>query len=537
MATDRAHGAYIYCRYSTEHQHSIAEQVDACAKVCDQRGLPVLGTYSDAAVSGTKLSRANFDRMMADLRAGLADTVVIYDQSRLMRNVVGWFTTRTELQELGVRIISATQSHVGGDIRKSDVFAMESFQATYDQMHVLISREKSTNKLHFMARNGEHTGGVPALGYKVVTGQDGKKRLAVEPGEAEIVRRIFSEYAAGKSYRLIIEGLNRDGLRTKRGQPFGTNSIHDLLKNRLYIGQKIYGARSYRLDGTRNTHRPEGADVVTTLAPELAIVENKTFEAVQEMMERNRKQNFTRRTFARDYPLKNKVFCGECGSALGVATSHPKKGEAYFYYACLRKRRAHDCTAAPIRCDTLEKLVVAAVRAALNSPTARAEALPQLLAASPATAAAAKISRLENQKQSLARKLDNALEALLDLGGLPELRKKISALKAELEETDRALAAARQEQSGIDALTPDQIEAVFSRLVTAASNDPAAVLSLVSRVDVYNNKILISINLHPHPSGPKGDDKPDIITSVGPPSGVPTLIINTTGLWIISARQ
>ena len=87
MAARRAHGAYIYCRYSTEHQHSIGEQVDACTRLCGERGLPVLGIYPDEAVSGTKLSRTNFDRMMSDLRDGLADTVVIYDQSRLMRSV------------------------------------------------------------------------------------------------------------------------------------------------------------------------------------------------------------------------------------------------------------------------------------------------------------------------------------------------------------------------------------------------------------------------------------------------------------------
>lgn len=539
MAAERTHGAYIYCRYSTEHQHSIAEQVDACAKVCDQRGLPVLGTYSDAAVSGTKLSRANFDRMMADLRAGLADTVVIYDQSRLMRNVVGWFTTRTELQELGVRIISATQSHVGGDIRKSDVFAMESFQATYDQMHVLISREKSTNKLHFMARNGEHTGGVPALGYKVVTGPDGKKRLAVEPDEAKIVRRIFAEYAGGKSYRLIIEGLNRDGLRTKRGQPFGTNSIHDLLKNRLYIGQKIYGAKSYRLDGTRNTHQPEGQDVVELDVPELAIVEREMFEQVQEKLRLNKHINAGRPAIVRDYPLKGKVFCGECGSAMSVVASRRKDGPVYYYYRCPRKNRTHDCNSHPVRVDDLEQLVVARVREAIGNPDIRQDAFRRMMEISPAVAQDEKRKRLEHQRAEAQRKLNNALEALLDLGNLPELRQKISALKAEVAEADAAIKRTIAASTTLTSLTPAQMEAVYQKLCTAAMHDPAIVLSIVSRVDISNDEIHIYTIFSPKPP-PKGtptDGTAGFIKIPGTPSGVPSIYISPVGILMIAVGR
>lgn len=72
MRNERIHGAYIYPRFSTEHQHSIEEQVDACIRRCRELGLTVLGVYADETVSGTKLSRRNFDRMMDDLRAGLA---------------------------------------------------------------------------------------------------------------------------------------------------------------------------------------------------------------------------------------------------------------------------------------------------------------------------------------------------------------------------------------------------------------------------------------------------------------------------------
>lgn len=535
---ERLHGAYIYARYSTEHQNSIEEQVDACTQACAARGLPVLNIYPDAAVSGTKLSRCSFDRMMADLRTGLADTVVIYDQSRLMRSVEGWFSARAELQSLGVGIISATQANVGGDIRQPTNFLLESVQATFDQLHVLITREKVTHQMHYMARNGEHTGGKPALGYRVEQGQDGKKRLAVEPQEAETVRRIFAEYAGGRSYREIIQSLNRDGVRTKRGNAFGTNSLHDLLKNRLYIGQRIYGARSYRPDGTRNTHRPEGQDVVELELPELAIVDKSIFEQVQAKMTQNKHQNAGRPASAREYPLKGKVFCGECGSAMAVAASKPKNGQVYHYYRCPRKNRTHDCESRPIRCDTLEQLVVDNVRAAIGNPDIRQAAFRRMMSISPARAEDAKRKRLLKQRDEAQRKLDNALDALLDLGSLPELRQRISTLKAEIAELTAEIKRIAAVSTTLSALTPAEMEKVYQRLCTEALTNPAAVLAIVSRVEIYNTEIRIFTIFTPDP--PKGipeSRNEEFIKIDGIPSGVPAIYISPAGILMISARR
>lgn len=107
--------------------------------------------------------------------------------------------------------------------------------AVFNQMWVLQTRQKVMEKMRYMAATQQHTGGKPALGYKVVLDGD-KKRLAVEDAEAQIVRRIFDAYASGQSYREIIAGLNRDGIKTKRGSAYGVNSLHDMLKNKNISG-------------------------------------------------------------------------------------------------------------------------------------------------------------------------------------------------------------------------------------------------------------------------------------------------------------
>ncbi len=83
------HGAYILARYSTDRQNpdSIEVQVERCTKWCQEHQLPVLDVFADYAVSGMKDTRPQQARMMQQLRQGGADTVVIYDQSRMFRRM------------------------------------------------------------------------------------------------------------------------------------------------------------------------------------------------------------------------------------------------------------------------------------------------------------------------------------------------------------------------------------------------------------------------------------------------------------------
>ena len=535
---NRIHGAFIYPRFSTEHQHSIEQQVDSCMRRCRELGLSVLGVYPDEAVSGTKLSRRNFDRMMDDLRAGLADTVVIYDQSRLMRDIEGWFTVRKELQMMGVRVVSATQEFVGGDIRKSDNFMMESIQATFDQMHVLITREKVTAKLHYMARAGLHTGGVPALGYRAKDIGDGKKILEVDQKEAAIVRRIFAEYDDGKSYKQIIDGLNADGLRTKRGNKFGANSLHDMLKNKLYIGIQIYGAKTYRPDGTRNSHAPEGENVITREAPELAIVDRMLFDRVQQRMAENKHSQSGRPPQVRDYPLKGKVFCGLCGSAMTVAASKIK-GKTYYYYRCAKKDRTHDCEARPIRCDELEQLVVDQVRAMINCPDIKKEAMECLRQEADAInkTGLTRLKAMQQEQRTVQAKIDNIISAIEDGNYVPSMRERLKQLEAEKSAIDAKVASLTR-SAAVSALPSEKFEALYNEMCAVSQTNTLAILSIVSRVEVYDDFVKIYTLFNPDNSKTEiGPESEQFIINHGIPSGVPRIYINCCGITLMVPRR
>lgn len=483
------HGAYILARYSTDRQNedTIEVQVERCSQWCRQQGLPVLDIFADLATSGMKDTRPQYARMMQQLHEGGADTVVIYDQSRMFRKLTAWFDFRGELEALGVRVVSVTQPTIGGDLMDPSNFLIEGSMALFNQMWVLQTRQKVIEKMRYMAKTGQHTGGMPPLGYKVVDGA-----LAIEETEAETVRRIFEMYAGGSSYGEIVKRLEGEGRRTRKGRPFGSNSLHDMLVNERYIGTIVYGRTRYRSDGSRNTHAAAREDCIRVEGGCPAIVDPETWRLVQSRMEHNKHQGHGGRPADRPQPLKGKVFCGECGSSMTIKYSKVK-GNTYAYYACSRSHREHTpCDNKNIRADLLEAGVAQAVREKMASAINR-QSLEQVVRRTRDSVMGQAGPRMEDltaERQRISEKLDRATDAILEGLNSPALRKKVTALEADLARVDASIQALRRTVTTVD-INDGEIDYLLDRVMDAAREDDAAILSLVVRVEVGVDSIRI----------------------------------------------
>ena len=510
----RIPGALISARYSTDNQNqdSIEVQVQKCAEWCHQRNIPILGIYADEATSGMKETRPRYEEMMRQLRSGIADMVVIYDQSRMFRRMTSWFSFRDELAAMGVRVCSVTQPMIGKDLRDPTNFLMEGSSALFNQIWALQSRQKTMEKMRYMARNGQHTGGKPALGYVV---RDGRLEICEE--EAAIVRRIFREYAAGSSYREIINGLNRDGLKTKRGNTFGSNSLHDLLHNEKYIGVLVYGQSPYREDGTRNTHSKDLTNAIRIEDAIPAIIDRQLFDTVQERMTRNKRQQGGRPPKNREYPLRGKVFCGACKSAMTITTSQQR----YNYYRCTGKKRLHNCDASPISADHLEQRVSEALRMALGHPE-DVNGLIRILrdqAEKIQTGAVDRLQSLIARERELSRKLDNAVDAVLNGLNSPTVQQRIRDLEEQKAEVARDMRALK---ATVDASAiPEQRLREILDTIMASKDDLAVLFSIVYRVEVSEKEITIWTILDADPTGTIDHTLEGVTITPGVPSGVP----------------
>ena len=109
----------IYTRKSTDHNlesdfNSLDAQRESAENyIRSQRhdgwvALP--DRYDDGAVSGATLERPALKRLIADIRAGRVDSVVVYKIDRLSRSLVDFTRLVEELEGYGVSVVSVTQS-------------------------------------------------------------------------------------------------------------------------------------------------------------------------------------------------------------------------------------------------------------------------------------------------------------------------------------------------------------------------------------------------------------------------------------------
>ena len=95
----------LYLRVSTTEQ-SPESQLQDLRGLAEQRGLLIVGEYTDHGVSGAKANRPALDRLLADARRGKFDVLAISAFDRLARSVSHLIRLLDELHELGIEFIS-----------------------------------------------------------------------------------------------------------------------------------------------------------------------------------------------------------------------------------------------------------------------------------------------------------------------------------------------------------------------------------------------------------------------------------------------
>ena len=98
----------VYLRVSTHHQNT-ESQLTAIKTYLAQAGIVDYAIYEDIGISGAKQSRPSLDKMMADVRSGIIDTVCVYALSRYARSMVHLLTALNEFRDLGTNFISITE--------------------------------------------------------------------------------------------------------------------------------------------------------------------------------------------------------------------------------------------------------------------------------------------------------------------------------------------------------------------------------------------------------------------------------------------
>ena len=207
----------IYTRKSTEHNldlefNSLDAQREACeAYIKSQahegwRAIP--DHYDDGGLSGASLDRPALQALLADIRAGKIDIVVVYKVDRLTR-AFGDFAKLVEVfDEHSVSLVSVTQSfNTTSSMGRLTLNMLLSFA----QFEREVIGERVRDKIAASKKKGIWVGGSVPLGYASVD-----RKLVIVPEDAGKVRTIFRRYIQVGSIAALAQDLQRQGIRTRR---------------------------------------------------------------------------------------------------------------------------------------------------------------------------------------------------------------------------------------------------------------------------------------------------------------------------------
>lgn len=268
-----------------------------------------VGMYADEGISGTKENRPEFQKLLADARAGKIDIVITKSVSRFARNLVLLLDCVRELKALGIEVVFEND-HISSLSKQGELLLSLLASHAEDQ-----SRSASENKRWQIQRYFEN--GQPTYfrmyGYNWIDGH-----LEIIPEEAEIVRRIFAMYLDGMGREAIAHKLNSEGILTNRGKPWQSTSIYEVIRNEKYTGDmKLQKWRTPDFR-TKKQHRNKGEwGHYYVSGSHEPIIDLATFEAAQAEIARRKTVHATPqkdRTDSSPTLFCGILKCGLCGS-------------------------------------------------------------------------------------------------------------------------------------------------------------------------------------------------------------------------------
>jgi site-specific DNA recombinase len=486
----------IYARYSTDLQRaaSIEDQVLICTERVMREKWTLTATYTDRGISGASNLRPGYQKLLEGAREGEFDIVLAEALDRISRDqehVASFFKL---MSFAGIRIVTLaegqiTELHVG-------------LKGTMNALFLKDLADKTRRGLRGRVERGRSGGGL-CYGYRIAGTENGERggREIVE-AEAAVVRRIFADFAAGKSPRRIAAELNRKGTPGPGGRPWGDTTIRGhalrgtgVLRNELYVGRLVWNRLRYAKDprtGRRVSRINPCEEWIYRDVPELRIVDDDLWNRVQTRLgairdsDRVAKARATKFWTRRrpQHLLTGRAVCGVCG---GPATPIGKD-----YIACSTARRQGTCAnRASIRRNEIETWIIDALRHQLMAPDLVSEFVRTFNDEINRTRRDRDHRRdsLQREQKDLERRIDTLLDAFAS-GALkgPSVQIKLEALEARRGEVAKELAGFVEEpvrlHPNLAAVYQRKVEALQTLLQNEATRTEAVevIRSLVDQV-------------------------------------------------------
>lgn len=353
----------LYARFSDDLQNarSADDQLRLGEEFAARFGWKIRFRLKDEAITGSSLvGRSSFHQLMAAAANGEIQLIVCEHLDRLSRDAADMHAIYRDLKDYEVGLCTV----MSGMVTATDL----TVNALQNQQYL--------ERLAFGVRRGQESavlagrisGSLP-YGYEKANTSGVRGLRSVARNEAEVIRRIYRDFAAGLSAQAICKALNAEREPPPKGQMWRSRTLtgnkkkmNGILRNPIYAGRYFWGKskRKKLRDGRIEYPATPQEGWRRVDIPHLRIVDDDLYETVQDILARTaepQRPNDARRP---TYLLSGRTFCGVCDAP--YATLCDRLG-------CTGRRWKNDCTnRRRVKREEVEQVVLASLQDELLQP-------------------------------------------------------------------------------------------------------------------------------------------------------------------------
>lgn len=305
-----------YIRVSTERQdeYSPESQLKLIRAEADRRDILVPDEYVfyDDGISGRKAEkRPEFIRMigLAKSKDRPFDIIFVWKFSRFARNQEESIVYKSLLKRNNVDVVSISEPMIDGPFGTLIERIIEWMDEYYS---IRLSGEVKRGLTERALRGLPNVS--PPIGYRIQNGE-----YIVHPEEAEVVKRIFAEYIAGKKVFRIVQDLRSEGFVRANGNPIDYRGAYYILNNPVYTGKTRWSQ-----DGRKASQRiyNDPAEIIAQGKHE-PIIDDDTWEKTQAELASRKviNQRYAHGWVNHENMLRGVLKCSNCGATLVLHNS------------------------------------------------------------------------------------------------------------------------------------------------------------------------------------------------------------------------
>ena len=323
-----------YVRVSTQEQKLHGLSLDAqkmkLEEYAEKHHMRIVEWYIDEGVSGRKLikNRPELQRMIQDAEKCMFDRIIFIKLDRFFRSVAEYHECMKRISPV---VWTTTEEEY--DLTTANGRMLVNMKLTIAELEADQTGERIKIVNEYKVSTGQPLVGDSSLPfcYKVGREESGRKNVIRNPETEEIMFDALDHFQKYQSIRKTVIYLN-----SKYDIELSYSTISATLKNTMICGE-------YR--DNKNYCQP--------------YIDRATFDRIQTMIKRNKKENTVNRT----YLFTGLIKCPYCGCVLAGTTNYNKtpKGKTHQYkmYRCRKHRNNKSCDyAKSVNQNTLERLMI-----------------------------------------------------------------------------------------------------------------------------------------------------------------------------------